>query len=71
MLFRSIIKCKLKNPLSVADRIISDSLNSLDIRKKSLEGDIRILEMIEENMIVYSADVDREINLFLKNIKRI
>ena len=64
-----IIKCKLKNPLSVADRIISDSLNSLDIRKKSLEGDIRILEMIEENMIVYSADVDREINLFLKNIK--
>ena len=66
-----IIKCKLKNPLGVADRIISDSLISLDIRKKSLESDFRILEMIEENMEIYKFDIEREIALFRANVKEL
>lgn len=64
-----LIKCKLKNPLGIADRIISDSLISLENRKNAIEGDFRILEMIEENMAVYLTDLDREINLFLQHMK--
>lgn len=64
-----LIKSKLKNPLGVADRIISDSIANLESRQHVLEGDFRVLEMIEDNMIAYKSDMEREIKLFRINIK--
>jgi hypothetical protein len=64
-----LIKSKLKNPLGVADRIITDSITNLENRQHVLEGDFRVLEMIEENMVAYKNDMEREIKLFRINIK--
>ena len=64
-----LIKDKLRNPLGISERIITDSINSLQIRKSAIEGDFRILEMIEENMAIYVEELEREINVLLQQIQ--
>lgn len=66
-----LIQCKLNNPLGVADRIITTSINETEKRKNILEGDFRILEMIEENFGAHKKDMDSELNLLRSNIKNL
>lgn len=68
---KDLIKIKLENPLSVADRITSDSLKKLENRKISLESDFCILEMIEENMKVFQGDIERDISNYRTLIKEL
>ena len=66
-----LILIKLKNPLGVADRVINDSINSMELREKVLEGDFRVLEMIEDNMRVYKIELEKEITFLRSSIKTI
>ena len=48
-----IIHNKLLNPLNIADRVIRACDDTINDRKHMLDGDIRVLEFIDENMEVF------------------
>ena len=48
-----LLRNKLENPLNVADRMIADSIQSLDKRAVLVEGDRRILAWVDENMDIF------------------
>ena len=66
---KELIRSKLENPLGVADRVIADTLVNLERRTDILEADVRILEMIEENMNVFKKDIERDVQYYRQHVK--
>lgn len=64
----SLIKQKLENPLTVSDRVITNALKVLDERTAAVESDFRLLELIDENMSVFKADIARDTRYFKTHI---
>lgn len=68
---KQILQLKLDNPLQIADRIILHNENILHEREEMLNGDLQVLGFIEENMVVFHSDIEREIQLFKQQIHNI
>ena len=66
---KELIRSKLENPLGVADRVIADTLVNLERRTDALEADVRILEMIDENMNVFKKDIERDVQYYRQHVK--
>lgn len=67
----SLIKNKLENPLVVADRIIADALVVLEKRSAILESDLRVVEMIDENMAAFDEDLERDVRYYRQHIQSV
>ena len=52
-----LIKNKLENVLNVADRVTADMFVRLEERRIMLETDVQVLELINENMDLFSKCV--------------
>ena len=63
-----VIKAKLLNPLATSDRIVHDALKRLAERDDLLEADIRVLELVDENMNMFQADLRRDIQHYKQRI---
>lgn len=66
-----LIKQKLENPLVVSDRLLTDAVKLLEQRSIIIESDLRILEMIDENMVIFMKDMDRDLRYFKQHIETI
>lgn len=66
-----LIRSKLENPLTVADRVIADALHVLEKRRDVLHGDKRVLEMIDESMELFKADLIRDATYHKRNVENV
>ena len=66
---KALIQSKLENPLGVADRVIGETLASLEHRVGVLEADLRVLEMIDDNMGVFKKDIERDVLYYRQHVK--
>eukprot|EP01041_Mallomonas_annulata_P004479 gene4479-8914_t len=56
-----LILGKLENVVGVADRMTADVLTKLEERKHLLESDVKILELIDDTMNLFTNDLQRDI----------
>jgi DNA-directed RNA polymerase beta subunit len=66
-----LIKSKLENPLLVADRVIVSALSTLQERQATLEADERTIDMIDETMLVYNNDLERDLRYYKEHIQKL
>jgi small GTP-binding protein len=64
----SLIQRKLETPLYVADRVTMSATSRLKERRELLEGDIKTLELIDENMKMFLTDLDRDTKHYRQRI---
>jgi small GTP-binding protein len=68
---QQIIKMKLENPLKIADRVITNCETTLKERLDMLDGDRHVLGYIEENMVAFQDDINKEVAFFRRQIHAI
>ena len=56
----ALIRRKLETPLYVADRVTSTAIGHLEERLDVLEADLKVLELIDENMLLFREDLERD-----------
>lgn len=64
-----LIKSKLENPLVVGDRVINDAIAQLEARMVVLEGDLRVIEMIDDNMKAFGVELARDTRYYRQHIQ--
>jgi small GTP-binding protein len=68
---QELIKNKLLNPLTLADRILANAADNVEKNLISSESDFRVLQTIETINAQFSADLDRDRDLYISRIQSI
>jgi hypothetical protein len=64
----ALIRRKLETPLYVADRVTSTAMGHLEERLDVLEADLKVLELIDENMLLFQEDLKRDVTHYRSRI---
>lgn len=56
----SVVASKLRNPLSICDRLVGEQLQEMHTRQDTLVADVRTVEMLRENSSAFHQDVKRD-----------
>ena len=65
---QELVRSKLEGVLRVCDRLVDDTAKAIDSRASVIESDSRALEMVEEAMASYRAELSRDKRYFAQSV---